>query len=340
MSRTTNDSALIAELNDLIQLDHDAVEAYTIAIDRIKDVGRRESLVAFRADHKRHIEELAAQVRARGGLPIELPHPTGALKLAVQALGALGDDRSLLLAFKAVEGQVRDKYQRAARRTMPGDVAEIVTRAAADEAKHYAWVETTLKELGAGQGTLPHGVASAVEGIHKLLADPIERVEREVMRHVGRTVGTTRSRGGAEAPLPTDGPEMSASGRGAGTQAFIEALRELEETNDIERMVSLFDDSAEISNPMDAAPHHGREGARRFWRTYRDSFEQIHSDFSRIVESNDAAMLEWTSRGTLRGDRPIDYSGVSVLELRDGKVQKFRTYFDARPFDQPAGRSD
>jgi rubrerythrin/limonene-1,2-epoxide hydrolase len=341
MPGTSSEASLIAELNDLLQLDHDAVEAYTIAIDRIRDATRRESLVAFRADHKRHVEELAGLVRDRGGLPIELPHPTGALKLAVQALGALGDDRSLLLAFKAVEGQVRDKYQRAARRTSPTDVADVVSRAASDEAKHYAWVERSLQELGAGAGTLPHGVASAVEGIHKLLADPIERVEREVMRHVGNTVGTTRSRGGAEAPLPTDGGPATRStpgARAAGTQQFIEALRELEETSDLERMVSLFDDQAEISNPMDTAPHRGQDGARRFWRTYRDSFEEIHSDFSRIVESDDAAMLEWTSRGVLRGDRPIDYSGVSVLELKNGKVQRFRTYFDARPFEHEAPR--
>jgi rubrerythrin/ketosteroid isomerase-like protein len=343
MPGTSSDTKLIAELNDLLQLDHDAVEAYTIAIDRLRDASRRETLVTFRADHKRHIEELAALVRGRGGLPIELPHPTGALKLAVQALGSLGDDTSLLLAFKAVEGQVRDKYQRAAQRISAADAAEVVRRAADDEKRHYAWVERTLQELGAGSGTLPHGVASAVEGIHKLLADPIERVEREVMRHVGNVMGTTRSRGGAEAPLPTDGATpggASASGRSAGTQQFIEALRELEETHDLERMVSLFDEESEVSNPMDAAPHRGQEGARRFWRTYRDSFEEIHSDFSRIVESDDAAMLEWTSRGVLRGDRPIDYSGVSVLELRGGKVRRFRTYFDARPFETEAGRAD
>jgi limonene-1,2-epoxide hydrolase len=343
MPGTSTDAKLIAELNDLLQLDHDAVEAYTIAIDRIRDAGRRESLVSFRADHKRHIEELAALVRARGGLPTELPHPTGALKLAVQALGSLGDDTSLLLAFKAVEGQVRDKYQRAASRITTADEADVVRRAADDEKRHYAWVERTLQELGAGAGTLPHGVASAIEGIHKLLADPIERVEREVMRHVGNAVGTTRSRGGAEAPLPTDGAAASGAAstpHAAGTRAFIEALRELEETHDLERMVSLFDDESEVSNPMDAAPHRGREGARRFWRTYRDSFEEIHSDFSRIVEGDDAAMLEWTSRGVLRGDRPIDYAGVSVLELRGGKVRRFRTYFDARPFEKEAGRAD
>jgi rubrerythrin len=337
MAPATNEANLIAELNDLLQLDHDAVEAYTIAIDRVRDATHRQTLVEFRADHKRHIEELAALVRGRGGLPIELPHPTGPLKLAVQALGALGDDSSLLLAFKAVEGQVRDKYRRAAHRTAPPDVTDVVGRAAADEARHYAWVERTLHDLGAGAGTLQHGVASAIEQVHKLLADPIERVEREVMRHVGNTVGTTRSRGGAEAPLPTDG---TPSDRAPATQKFIEALRALEETSDVERMVRLFDETAEISNPMDARPHHGQDGARRFWRTYRDSFEEIHSDFSRIVESDDAAMLEWTSRGVLRGDRPIDYSGVSVLELQNGKVHRFRTYFDARPFDQVAARAD
>ena len=124
------------------------------------------------------------------------------------------------------------------------------------------------------------------------------------------------------------------------TQQFIEALHALEESSDLERMVRLFDDSAEISNPMDTSPHRGQEGARRFWRTYRDSFEKIHSDFSQIVESDNAAMLEWTSRGVLRGDRPIDYSGVSVLEMQNGKVHRFRTYFDARPFEHVVTGAD
>jgi limonene-1,2-epoxide hydrolase len=123
-------------------------------------------------------------------------------------------------------------------------------------------------------------------------------------------------------------------------QRFIEALRALEETNDLERMVSLFADGAEISNPMETTPLHGQEGARKFWRTYRDSFEEIHSDFSKILESDETAMLEWNSRGRLRGDRPIDYSGVSVLELRDGRVHRFRTYFDGRPFEQNVRDAD
>src|SRR4051812_35608093 len=106
-SSAPNESRLIAELNDLLQLDHDAVEAYTIAIDLVRNARYRELLVEYRADHKRHIEEIAALVRARGGLPTELPHATAPLKLAVQALGAAPGDVTLLLAFKAVEGQAR-----------------------------------------------------------------------------------------------------------------------------------------------------------------------------------------------------------------------------------------
>ena len=199
-----NDASTIARLNDLLQLDHDAVEAYTIAINMARDVRYRETLADYRADHKRHIEELSTLVRDYGGLPTEMPHPTGALKLAVQAIGAAAGDDALLLAFKAVEGQARDKYARATQEPLPADAAVIVALAYADEEKHYRWVEQTLNSRGVGQGTLPHALASVVERVHKTLADPIEAVGRTVMENVGNVVGTTRTRGGSSAPSPVD----------------------------------------------------------------------------------------------------------------------------------------
>jgi len=78
MSGTGGEATLIAKLNDLVQLTRDAVEAYAIGIGRARDPRRRDSPVAFPADHKRHVEELAALVRANGGLPTVMPHPTGA----------------------------------------------------------------------------------------------------------------------------------------------------------------------------------------------------------------------------------------------------------------------
>src|SRR5690606_21455327 len=76
--RIQSEASLIAELNDLLQLDHDAVQAYGIAIDCVEDERLRETLIAFRGDHERHIDELTELIRAHGGIPIEIAHiPTG-----------------------------------------------------------------------------------------------------------------------------------------------------------------------------------------------------------------------------------------------------------------------
>jgi ketosteroid isomerase-like protein len=382
-SSAPNESRLIAELNDLLQLDHDAVEAYTIAIDLVRSTRFRDSLVEHRADHKRHIEEIAALVRARGGLPTELPHATAPLKLAVQALGAAPGDVTLLLAFKAVEGQARDKYRRFAARQWPEEVGTVVKNAAADEERHYQWVEASLRELGVGAGSVPHAIASAVEGLHKLLADPIEGFERRVKEQVGNLVGTTRQRGGSDAPgaervrdvaqgvrdmangmadgirntadraadavrdaagraagrargaMSNAGPvQAAAAGQSPEAASFIAALRALEETGDVESMAALYADDAETSGPTDNEPHVGKDGARRFWRMYRDSFEEITSSFTNVVAgAGGTLMLEWTSEGrALTGGR-VGYAGVSVVELRGGRIQRFRTYFDTRDLE-------
>ena len=177
----------IADLNDLIQLDHDAVNAYTMAIDTMRSDVLREQLVAFRLDHKRHIEELAEQVRDLGGTPIELPHlTTGPFKLAMQALGVPGSDAMVLLAFKANERQVRDKYRDRARRRYPADVTEVVRRAAADEETHYSWVARTLDGMGYGSDTVTGQVEKAVELGARAVADAAERVERQVGETVER----------------------------------------------------------------------------------------------------------------------------------------------------------
>lgn len=184
---TLDKATVVADLNDLLQLDHDAVNAYTMAIDTIENEAFRERLVIFRLDHKRHIEELAEVVRDLGGTPVELPHlSTGPFKLAIQALGAAGGDATVLLAFKANERQVRDKYRDRARRPYPVGAAEVVRRAAADEETHYAWATQALESLGYGTDTVTGQVEKAVELGNRMAADAAERVERQVGEGVER----------------------------------------------------------------------------------------------------------------------------------------------------------
>ncbi|HLL46402.1 MAG TPA: DUF2383 domain-containing protein, partial [Longimicrobiaceae bacterium] len=67
--RLPTDAELVAELNDLLQLDHDAVGAYTLAIQALPTDAHRDTLVRFREDHERHVAELTELVRRYGGAP-------------------------------------------------------------------------------------------------------------------------------------------------------------------------------------------------------------------------------------------------------------------------------
>lgn len=176
-------SALLAELNDLLQLDHDAVQAYSLAIESAGDPGIRATLERFRADHERHIQELTLLIRERGGIPIQLPHlPTGLFKLAVQAAGAAGGDLQVITAFKANERQVHDRYRRAALRMLPDDVQRVVVAAAADEQRHYAWALETAESLGFRARSATGYAERAFELVHERAADAIESGERRAMQ--------------------------------------------------------------------------------------------------------------------------------------------------------------
>jgi rubrerythrin len=194
MEQTTqSDGALTAELNDLLMLDHDAIQAYTLAIRLIENPAYKAQLELFRADHERHIDELSQLIRSRDGTPLELPHlPSGAFKLAVQAIGVAGGDRAVLLAFKANERQVRDKYRRAARAVHPADVTSVLARAADDEVRHYAWALETLEDLGVTPGTLTDRAERAFEVAHARTADVMESAERQAIDVTRRAARTLR----------------------------------------------------------------------------------------------------------------------------------------------------
>lgn len=141
-------------LNDLLQLDHDAVGAYDIAIERLKDRDHADQIAGFRRDHERHIQELNQAIASLGGTPKNEPHATGPLKEALQGLGALAGDRGILVSWRANEMQVRSKYDMYASRAMlwPDELKRLVDRNALDEERHYRWVSDVLAAMGVGAG--------------------------------------------------------------------------------------------------------------------------------------------------------------------------------------------
>ncbi|HEV7992386.1 MAG TPA: ferritin-like domain-containing protein [Gemmatimonadaceae bacterium] len=183
----TGNSELVAELNDLLQLDHDAVNAYGIAIQSIDNASWKESLIRYRGDHERHIDNLTTHIRVLGGIPMQLPHvPTGIFKSAVQLAGKAGGDRAILLAFKSNEGQVRDKYSRAANAGHPQATTALLRQNARDEETHYAWVSGVLESIGAGADTTVGKAEAAFEKVHGGAATAMEDAEKVAMNGAQR----------------------------------------------------------------------------------------------------------------------------------------------------------
>ena len=177
------DAKVIAELNDLLQLDHDALGAYDIAINAL--TGAHAATVReFRGDHERHISDLRRLINERGGMPIELPHvPTGPMKLAMQKVGALAGDRGVLLAFKTNERQARDKYRRALERASSEDavIVEVLRRAADDEQRHYTWALETLEDMGVTADSVAGKASRMFETGNARFADVMEGMEKGAM---------------------------------------------------------------------------------------------------------------------------------------------------------------
>ena len=117
-------------------------------------------------------------------------------------------------------------------------------------------------------------------------------------------------------------------------EKFVDALRKLELENDLDTIVSLFADDAEIGNVTVTDNLSGTDGARKFWKNYRDTFGEIESTFQNKINLDGVAALEWTSKGTSKDGSEIDYEGVSILEMEEDKITRFFAYFNPAKLGQ------
>lgn len=113
---------------------------------------------------------------------------------------------------------------------------------------------------------------------------------------------------------------------------FVNALGELHSDRNVEPIVELFSDDATLDKAGVSHGARGRDGARTFWRQYRDVFDEVRAEFRHTTTEDEVAFLEWTSTGTLADGSDIRYDGVSVLESHDGVIDTFRTYYDTAAF--------
>lgn len=138
-------SDIIDMLNDLIQLDYNAIHAYDAAIARIDDVEHQRQLAEFKEDHERHTRELDSVIRGLRGKPVNgaiISHVVTAGKVV---LADMMGDQAVLKAMKTNMDDTNKAYERAAgRRDLPPEAVPVIQAALGDERRHREWFEKTI----------------------------------------------------------------------------------------------------------------------------------------------------------------------------------------------------
>ena len=113
-------------------------------------------------------------------------------------------------------------------------------------------------------------------------------------------------------------------------QAFATGLQTFEKDGDVAAFAALFADDA-VTQRFDARGERSGEVAQ-FWQEYHAQFQSISTTFYDVVEGGDRFALEWTSDATLTDGRPLQYRGVTVIDLNGDKISKLSTYYDSAQF--------
>ena len=98
----------------------------------------------------------------------------------------------------------------------------------------------------------------------------------------------------------------------------------------------VFHDEVVIHSPL--GNYYGPEAMERIVRVWLDAFPDMQYTNLDIVCEGDKVVAQWeaqaTHRGELRGVNPsgrvVTYPGITVFQLRDGKVVEYWAYVDTQ----------
>jgi len=139
---------IINKLTNIVQLDIDAILAYNQAIENIEQDDIRQSLVAFRADHDRHVTDLSRVIERLGGTPPSFERDfKGFFIEGMTAITSKVGTRSALTSMFGNEMLTNSVYRAATEmEDVSDDIRNLVQRNYGDEQRHLAYIKNTLKE--------------------------------------------------------------------------------------------------------------------------------------------------------------------------------------------------
>ena len=114
---------------------------------------------------------------------------------------------------------------------------------------------------------------------------------------------------------------------------------------DPEAVEALFHPEAEFRDMAFDVEKRGLDDIRGMFRETWRGIPDLHSELHRVVADGAWVALEWTLTGTHHGDFPdlpatgrsVSLPGMSLLELRDGRIARQRDYYDRAAFLEQLG---
>ena len=142
------DDEIVNALNDLIELDHNAIGGYNSAINGLEghpDI--MNTFKGFRADHERHVQELSPFVQQYGGKPAKHPGAMGLLQKGWTEISKLGGADAILSAMVSNEQTAVNTYEKGVTKAFPPDVLKAVERGVSDERRHLSYCQAQYERL-------------------------------------------------------------------------------------------------------------------------------------------------------------------------------------------------
>ena len=136
-------------MNDVLELEYDALEAYKTAIHKLENKEYQNQLKEFRADHEKHIKEISSLLKSKNIKPVSGPD-SGKQWLAKGKvhLANLFGDKAILQAMISNEKDTNTAYERIlTHKHRWSEAHDTLLSALEDEEYHKDWLEQTVASL-------------------------------------------------------------------------------------------------------------------------------------------------------------------------------------------------
>lgn len=112
---------------------------------------------------------------------------------------------------------------------------------------------------------------------------------------------------------------------------IMDTYRRAWEKLDPELALTLFTDDATYQEDPFAEPMAGREAIRAYWQGAANTQRDVHFSWRPLLSADALHAVEWEAQFTRTASgRRVELRGVMLLELRDGRIARFREFWHRR----------